>query len=85
MVDIPFVSANCIRVSANRLRADSRRPRHAGPAQRELAERAGISKTALCAIETGRSDAKGSTLRAIQRVLEAAGARFIDDNGVIVK
>jgi predicted transcriptional regulator len=56
-----------------------------GITQAELARRAGLSKTALCAIETGRSDAKGSTLRAIQRALEEAGAEFIGDKGVMLK
>jgi predicted transcriptional regulator len=44
--------------------------------QADLARRAGMSKTALHAIERGKSDPKASTLRAIQRALEAAGAEF---------
>jgi predicted transcriptional regulator len=54
--------------------------------QSELARRAGMSKTALHSIERGKSDPKASTLRAIQRVLEAAGAEFDPDGyGVWVK
>jgi DNA-binding XRE family transcriptional regulator len=48
--------------------------------QAQLAAQAGISTTAMNNIEHG-TDAKGSTLRAIQAALEAAGVRFIDSNG----
>jgi transcriptional regulator with XRE-family HTH domain len=52
-----------------------------GLTQAELARRAGISKTGLNNIESGSSDPKASTLRAIQQVLEAAGVEFISENG----
>src|SRR3954447_21705769 len=52
--------------------------------QKELAERAGLSATALVNIETGTSDPKASTLASIQEALEAAGAEFIP-NGVRVR
>ena len=52
-----------------------------GLTQAELAERAGISKTGLNNIESGSSDPKSSTLTAIQRVLEEAGAQFISEDG----
>lgn len=51
-----------------------------GMTQAELANRAGLSATALLAIEKGISDPKASTLRAIQRALEAAGVGFIDED-----
>jgi predicted transcriptional regulator len=47
-----------------------------GLTQTELAAKAGISKTALIAIETATSDPKASTLSAIQKALEAAGIEF---------
>jgi transcriptional regulator with XRE-family HTH domain len=47
-----------------------------GLTQADLAAKAGISKTALIAIETGTSDPKASTLSAIQKALEAAGVEF---------
>lgn len=50
--------------------------------QAELAAAAGISLTALNNIERGSSDPKASTLDAIQRALEAAGVRFLEDGGV---
>ena len=58
-----------------------------GLTQAELASRAGISKTGLNNIEGGQSDPKASTLRAIQRVLEEAGAEFTngDQPGVRLK
>jgi predicted transcriptional regulator len=43
-----------------------------------LAQRCGISKTALTNIERSVSDPKASTLAAIQRVLEEAGVRFTE-------
>lgn len=49
--------------------------------QADLAARAGISKTGLNNIERGVSDPKASTLAAIQRVLEEAGVRFIEEGG----
>jgi len=52
-----------------------------GLKQSELAERAGMSKTALINIESGSADPKASTLTAIQRALEAAGVEFISENG----
>src|SRR3984957_16195964 len=47
--------------------------------QVELAEKAGISKTGLANLEIGKADSRGSTLAAIQRALEDAGAEFITD------
>jgi DNA-binding XRE family transcriptional regulator len=55
-----------------------------GLTQKELAERAGLSATALVNIETGASDPKASTIVAVQEALEAAGAEFIP-NGVRVR
>jgi predicted transcriptional regulator len=52
-----------------------------GLTQAELAERAGISKTGLNNIESGGTDPKASTLRAIKAALEAAGVEFISENG----
>jgi transcriptional regulator with XRE-family HTH domain len=55
-----------------------------GLTQKELAERARLSATALVNIETGASDPKASTIVAIQEALEADGAEFIP-NGVRVR
>lgn len=52
-----------------------------GLTQAELAKRAGLSTTGLNNIEKGNADPKASTLRAIQSVLEDAGAMFISQNG----
>ena len=52
-----------------------------GLKQSELADLAGISKTGLINIEGDASDPKASTLSAIQRALETAGAEFIPENG----
>ena len=52
-----------------------------GLTQKELAERAGLSATALVNIEIGASDPKASTLIAIQTALEEAGIEFLP-NGV---
>ncbi|HUB63985.1 MAG TPA: helix-turn-helix transcriptional regulator [Methylocella sp.] len=53
--------------------------------QAQLAERAGISTTAMNNIERG-ADARGSTLRAIQAVLEEAGIEIdADGRGVRFK
>jgi DNA-binding XRE family transcriptional regulator len=53
--------------------------------QRLLAARAGISTTTMNNIEHG-SDAKGSTLRALQAALEEAGIQFdVDGRGVRLK
>ena len=53
--------------------------------QAQLAARAGISTTAMNNIEHG-TDAKGSTLRAIQAALEEFGIEFDGDGrGVRVK
>ena len=46
--------------------------------QAALAERAGLSATALNNIERGASDPKTSTLRAIQEALETAGIEFLN-------
>jgi len=56
--------------------------------QSELAEKAGLSLTALNNLERGRSDPKASTLNAVQKAIEAAGVAFTngDEPGVrIVK
>jgi predicted transcriptional regulator len=55
--------------------------------QRELAERAGISKTGLNNIERGSADPKASTLTAIWRAIEDAGVEFTngDEPGVKLK
>jgi predicted transcriptional regulator len=53
-----------------------------GMSQVDLANRAGISATALVNIETGASDPKTSTLAAIIAALEAAGVEFINGDGV---
>jgi DNA-binding XRE family transcriptional regulator len=53
--------------------------------QAQLAAQAGISTTAMNNIEHG-TDAKGSTLRAIQAALEKAGIEFdADGRGVRLK
>lgn len=52
-----------------------------GLTQAELAKRAGISTTGLNNLESGASDPKASTLRAIQAALESAGVEFIAENG----
>jgi predicted transcriptional regulator len=52
-----------------------------GLTQATLADAAGISTTALNNIERGAADPKASTLSAIQRALETAGAEFIPENG----
>jgi DNA-binding XRE family transcriptional regulator len=49
--------------------------------QAALAKFAGLSATALNNIESGQSDPKVSTMDAIRRALEAAGARF--ENGMV--
>ena len=52
-----------------------------GLTQAELAKRAGLSTTGFVNIESGQSDPKVSTMNAIQRALELAGAAF--ENGMI--
>lgn len=47
---------------------------------RELAEKAGVTANTVTRIENG-SDAKQSTIAAIQSALEAAGVEFIPENG----
>jgi transcriptional regulator with XRE-family HTH domain len=47
---------------------------------RELAEKAGVTANTVSRIELG-SDAKQSTIEAIQRALEEAGIEFIPENG----
>jgi predicted transcriptional regulator len=56
-----------------------------GLTQGQLAERAGISKTALNNIETGAADPKVSTMKAIRGALENGGVVFTDDQGVAIK
>ena len=50
-----------------------------GLTQARLAAAVGISKTALCAIETGGSDPRSSTLKAIRAALESRGVVFTPD------
>jgi transcriptional regulator with XRE-family HTH domain len=50
--------------------------------QARLANAAGLSKTAIVAIETGQSDPRASTLKAIQTALETRGAFFSADGGL---
>jgi predicted transcriptional regulator len=50
-----------------------------GMTQAQLARAAGLSTTGLFNIESGNTDAKASTLRAIQKALEDAGVEFTND------
>lgn len=50
--------------------------------QAELAEQAGISSPALGRFESGESEPRPSTLRALRDVLERAGIDFLDDDGI---
>ena len=50
--------------------------------QTELAERAGISPQALGAFENGTSGSRPATIRALQTVLEQAGIRFLENDGI---
>ena len=50
--------------------------------QATLAKAAGLSPTALIAIETGHSDPRSSTLRNIQAALERKGIIFGEGGGV---
>ncbi len=52
-----------------------------GLTQAKLAKMAGMSTTALTNIENGQSDPKLSSLEAIRRALEDAGAILIPENG----
>jgi DNA-binding XRE family transcriptional regulator len=52
-----------------------------GLKQAELAAMAGISKTGLINIESGRADSKVSTIAAIRAALESAGVIFVEENG----
>ena len=47
---------------------------------RELGKRAGVAANTVTRIENG-ADAKQSTMDKLQRILEAAGIEFIEDNG----
>ena len=47
---------------------------------RELAKKAGVTANTVSRIENG-SDAKQSTIEALQAALEAAGVEFIAENG----
>jgi DNA-binding XRE family transcriptional regulator len=55
-----------------------------GLTQAALAEAAGISAVTMNAIESGKTDPKSSTLRAIQTALEDRGAIFDTAGGVRV-
>jgi transcriptional regulator with XRE-family HTH domain len=52
-----------------------------GLTQADLAKQAGLSTTGLNNIESGSTDPKASTLKAIQSALESAGVEFIPENG----
>lgn len=52
-----------------------------GMTQSTLAERAGVSRKSLVAVEMGTGDPRASTLAAIEAVLKAAGVVFIEANG----
>ena len=54
----------------------------AGLTQRELAKRAKISIVTLNTAEKGKTDPKGSTLKAIEDALEAAGIEIGQNGGV---
>ena len=56
-----------------------------GLSQARLANAAGLSQNALCAIETGQSDPRSSTLKAIRIALEERGAFFSADGGIYEK
>jgi transcriptional regulator with XRE-family HTH domain len=47
---------------------------------RELGKKAGVAANTVTRIENG-ADAKQSTMDKLQRILEAAGIEFIDENG----
>jgi transcriptional regulator with XRE-family HTH domain len=47
---------------------------------RDVSKLSGISANTISRYENG-SDARGSTLRKIQSVLEEAGIEFLDENG----
>jgi DNA-binding XRE family transcriptional regulator len=51
--------------------------------QETLAEKAGISLSALRAFERGRSNTYASNLNAIETALRAAGIELIDEPGVV--
>lgn len=48
---------------------------------RDLAERAGVHRNTVTNVETGRYAGDPATLAAIRSALEAAGVRFIAENG----
>jgi transcriptional regulator with XRE-family HTH domain len=47
---------------------------------RELGKKAGVAANTVTRIENG-ADAKQSTMDKLQRILEAAGIEFIEENG----
>ena len=47
---------------------------------RELGKKAGVAANTVTRIENG-ADAKQSTMDKLQRILEAAGVEFIEENG----
>ena len=47
---------------------------------RELGKKAGVAANTITRIENG-ADAKQSTMDKLQRILEAAGIEFIEENG----
>jgi transcriptional regulator with XRE-family HTH domain len=52
-----------------------------GWSQERLCEEAGVSRRTLARMEEGGSDARVSTLAAIQAALERAGVEFISGEG----
>ena len=54
----------------------------AGLTQQQVADRAGVSRVTVSDLERGMADARGSTLAAIQGVLEAEGLVFGRDGTV---
>jgi transcriptional regulator with XRE-family HTH domain len=48
---------------------------------RDLAERTGLHRNTINNIEVGRFVGDAATLATIEKVLESAGIKFIDENG----
>ena len=49
--------------------------------QADLAEASRVSEISIKNIESGKTDARGSTLSKIEDALKAGGVRFVDENG----
>lgn len=59
-----------------------------GWSQRDLADRALLSETAILRLETNRADTRISTILKVRRALESAGIEFIsraDAVGVVLR